>query len=88
MVGTKHSKARRQRLAHAPSAIPSPWLTANDAAQYLHRGRRFVRKEIAAGRLRAAIVGDRREILTRAEWLDAWVTDQARAVALPLRQRG
>jgi excisionase family DNA binding protein len=64
----------------------SPWLTAADAANYLKRGRRFVIREIHAGRLRAAVVGGRREFLTRAEWCDQWVEDQAAPVAV-LRRR-
>ena len=30
---------------------PSPWLTAAEAAAYLKRGKRFVLREIHAGRL-------------------------------------
>jgi excisionase family DNA binding protein len=69
------------------AAPPSPWFTAKDAARYLRHGERFIRGEIAAGRLRAARVGGRGEILTRAEWCDAWVTDRAHTVALPLKRR-
>jgi excisionase family DNA binding protein len=60
--------------------VPSPWMNSTTAAAYLQRGRRFVLKEIHAGRLRAATVGGRREILTRREWCDAWVDAQARPV--------
>jgi len=71
----------------AASKIASPWLTATEAAKYLKRGRRFVLKEIHAGRLRAAHVGGRGEILTRPEWLDEYVGTQAPVVPLPRRQR-
>lgn len=64
----------------------TPWLTAAEAAAYLRRGRRFVLREIHAGRLRAARIGGRGEILTKAEWCDAWVTAQADAVPVPIRQ--
>jgi excisionase family DNA binding protein len=67
-------------------ATPSPWLTLRDAATYLKRGRRFIRNEITAGRLRAAIVGGRREILTRRDWCDDWVIDQAKPIVLPTRR--
>lgn len=50
--------------------LASPLLTAAEAATYLKRGRRFIIREIHAGRLRAAVVGGRREILTRPEWCD------------------
>jgi excisionase family DNA binding protein len=63
----------------------SPWLTTKEAAAYLKHGRRFLLREIHAGRLRAAIVGGRREVLTRAEWCDAWVQDQARPIMLQRR---
>lgn len=71
----------------AAAKIVSPWMTTAAAAQYLHRGRRFVLKEIHAGRLRAATVGGRGEILTRPEWCDDWVANQAPVVPLPRRQR-
>jgi len=65
----------------------SPWMNVKVAALYLGRGRRFVRKEIAAGRLRAAIIGGRREVMTRREWCDAWVETLARVVPSPSRSR-
>ena len=57
--------------------VGSPWMSSSEAAAYLKRGRRFVLREIHAGRLRAAYVGGRREILTKADWCDAWVESQA-----------
>jgi len=70
----------------APRAIvSSPWLTAAEAAAYLKRGRRFVLREIHAGRLRAARIGGRGEILTRREWCDAYVDDQAAPVTVRRR---
>ena len=63
----------------------SPWMTTKEAAAYLKKGRRFVLREIHSGRLRAAIVGGRREVLTRAEWCDCWVQDQARPITLHRR---
>lgn len=68
-------------------AADSPWLTAAEAAEYLKRGRRFVLREIHAERLRAARIGGRGEILTRREWLDAWVQDQAAPIAVSTRRR-
>ena len=47
----------------------------------------FVLREIHAGRLRAAVVGGRREILTRRDWCDQWVIDQATPIVLPARRR-
>ncbi|HXG89317.1 MAG TPA: helix-turn-helix domain-containing protein [Vicinamibacterales bacterium] len=68
------------------SVQPSPWLTASEAAEYLKRGRRFVLREVHAGRLRAARIGGRGEILTRGEWCDQYVTDQASPVAVASRR--
>lgn len=63
----------------------SPWMTAAEAANYLKRGRRFVLREIHAGKLRAARIGGRGEILTSRAWCDAYVTDQARPI--PMQRR-
>jgi excisionase family DNA binding protein len=67
----------------------TPWMNARQAAKYLQRGRRFVLREIAAGRLQAARIGGRGEILTRREWCDAWVEAQTKPVnvTLPTRRR-
>lgn len=67
----------------APS---TPWLTATEAASYVKRGRRFVLREIKAGRLQAARIGGRGEILTRREWLDEWVSARAVPMLLPTRR--
>lgn len=60
--------------------VASPWMSSVEAAAYLKRGRRFVLREIHAGRLRAARIGGRGEILTTAAWCDAWVEGQAQPV--------
>lgn len=65
----------------------SPWLTLKQASAYARRGSRFLRREIAVGRLRAARIGGRGEILTRAEWLDSWIEAQADPVLVPVRRR-
>lgn len=67
--------------------IDSPWLTAADAANYLKRGKRFVLREIHAGRLRAALIGGRREVMTSREWCDQYVIDQAAPIAFTNRRR-
>lgn len=66
---------------------PSPWLTLAQAAAYVHRGRRFLRCEVKKGRLRAALVGGRREILTRREWLDDYLEAQAAPIDFHSRRR-
>jgi excisionase family DNA binding protein len=60
----------------------SPWMNAERAARYLSKGRDFVRREVQAGRLRAARIGKRGDILTRAEWLDDYVTERASPITV------
>jgi len=73
-------------IATAPAT--SPWLTAAEAATYARRGRRFLLREIHAGRLRAAKIGGRGEILTRREWVDAWIQELATPIVMtPTRRR-
>ena len=65
----------------------SPWLTAGEAGEYLKRSKRYIHAEIKAGRLRAARIGGRKEVLTRREWLDQYVEDQAVPVMVAARRR-
>jgi excisionase family DNA binding protein len=71
----------------------SPWLRIGEAAQYARCGRKLLYREVAAGRLRAARVGGRREIRTRREWLDEWLQatvggDPQVVVPFEARKRG
>ena len=65
----------------------SPWMTVHEAAAYTHRGRRYLRKQVEAGKLRAAVVGGKKELLFKAEWLDLWLEELARPVMFQLRRR-
>lgn len=67
------------------SDLQSPWMTAKEAAEYLKRGRRFVLREIHAGRLRAAKIGGRGEILTSRQWCDQFITDLAKPITMQRR---
>lgn len=64
----------------------SPWKTLTEAGARIGRGKRFLRREWKAGRLRGAVIGSRKEILTRDEWIDDWVADQVKPVDV-LRRR-
>jgi excisionase family DNA binding protein len=68
-------------------ATASPWLTIEQAAAYTHRGRRYLRKQVENGKLRAATVGGRRELLFRVEWLDEHLEACAAPVLVPMRKR-
>ncbi len=65
----------------------SLWLTAAEAASIVKRGRRFVIREAKAGRLRAARIGGRGELLTCHAWLTEWVEAQAQPVTLSVARR-
>jgi hypothetical protein len=71
-------------------AADSPWMTAEEIAAYLPgrtRSKRFVLKQVKAGRLRAARLGGRGEVVSRREWVDQYIQDQATPVMLPSRRR-
>jgi excisionase family DNA binding protein len=72
-------------MTAAPMA--SPWLTLSEAATYARRGRRFLAREVKCGRLQAARVGGRGEIVLRREWIDRWIEDQATPVMVGVRRR-
>jgi excisionase family DNA binding protein len=61
----------------------TPWLRIKEAAAYARCGRKLLYREIAAGRLRAARVGGRREIRLRQQWIDDWLEATTRIVEQP-----
>jgi excisionase family DNA binding protein len=65
----------------------SPWLTLGEAGPYVHKGKRFLVREVKAGRLKAARVGGRGEYLTRRDWLDQWVESMASPIPVLVRRR-
>ncbi len=52
----------------------SDWLIPDAAAREASVGKRTIYREIAAGRLKAARIGGRREIRIHRDWLHAWLT--------------
>jgi excisionase family DNA binding protein len=64
-------------VALPPAAPSSPWLTVREAARHARVGVKCIYREVAASRLRAARVGNRRDLRLRAEWIDAWLTASA-----------
>ena len=51
----------------------TPWLIPKQAAARAQVGIKTIYREVAAGRLKAARVGGRRELRLRAEWIDEWL---------------
>jgi hypothetical protein len=62
-------------------------MNARETAAYVKRGRGVVLREIRAGRLKAARIGGRGEILTRREWCDEWIERQTTPVLVAPRRR-
>jgi excisionase family DNA binding protein len=70
----------------APEAA-SPWLTLAEACQVAQCGPKLLRREIKAGRLRAARIGGRRDIRVHRDWIDAWLQASAQPIEIrPLRE--
>jgi hypothetical protein len=67
--------------------MDSPWMNLRTGAAYAHRHPQTLAKEIKAGRLRAARVGQRREYFLLKEWIDEWMESQATPIVIPVRRR-
>ena len=63
----------RARMAPTP-VLASPWLTVKEAAERARCGVKTVYREVAAGRLKAARIGGRRELRFLADWIDQWLS--------------
>ena len=59
------------------SDLASPWLTVREAAARARCGPKLLYREVSARRLRAAVVGGRRALRFRVEWIDNWLEAQA-----------
>lgn len=55
----------------------SPWLTPPEAADYARCSVKSVYRAAETGKLRVVRLSGRRKILTRAEWIDAWLLGEA-----------
>jgi excisionase family DNA binding protein len=65
--------------------IPSPWWKTRQAALYAQCSAKLLYREIAAGRLRAARLGSRRDLRFSKEWLDDWLTASATPIEIGRR---
>ena len=82
--GTRRSRAAGRAASNSLDGdrghMTPTWLTLAQAAARAQVAAATVRREIKAGRIRAARVGGRRSIRLRPEWVDAWLD----AVAQPI----
>jgi hypothetical protein len=65
----------------------TPWRTLREASARARRGPRYLKKEIKAGRLRAAQVGGRKEHVLRDEWIDEWLESLSKPIEVFARRR-
>jgi len=80
MAGRRDPTPREAALA-----LESPWLTAREAAAYVHRHYETILHEMRVGRLRHAVVSDSNRRLTTKAWCDEWVTRRAALVEVAPR---
>lgn len=75
-------------MSELPRHTPTRrWRNAKQAGERINKSPRFIVREVRAGRLRAARIGGRGEILTCDEWLDEYVERQAQPVSVvPLKK--
>jgi len=58
----------------------SPWLTVKEAAARARCGAKTIYREVRAGRLRAARIGNRRDLRFHATWIDEYLERSATPV--------
>ena len=63
-----------QSFPERSPSLSSPWLTVKEAADRARCGVKTVYREVAAGRLKAARIGGRRELRFLAAWVDQWLS--------------
>jgi excisionase family DNA binding protein len=63
----------------------SPWLTVKEACPIAKCGAKLLYREIAAGRLRAARIGNRRDLRIHRQWIDDWLTASSKPVEVTRR---
>ncbi len=62
-------------VPHDNEVSTTPWLTVHQAAKRAQVSVKTIYREAAAGRLRVARVGGRRELRLLAVWIDQWLLD-------------
>ena len=68
----------------AATTTATPWMTVSEAAARARCGRKTLFRAIAAGRLRASRIDQRRAIRVHVEWLDAFLIAAATPAVVEL----
>jgi excisionase family DNA binding protein len=61
------------------------WLTVAESAAIAKCGKKLVYREIKAGRLRAARIGNRRDLRIHRTWIDDWLERSATPIIVNTR---
>lgn len=67
---------------------PSPWMTPKEAAARARCGVKLIYRAVQAGHLKAAHLGYRRDIRTKADWVDAWLEQMSEPRPVAVRNQG
>ena len=58
----------------------SRWLTVKEASRRAKCGAKLLYRELQAGRLRAARIGNRRDLRIHIDWVDQWLEASSKPV--------
>lgn len=64
----------------------TPWLTVAECCPIAKCGKQLIYREIKAGRLRAARIGNRRELRIHRDWIDQWLEASAKPIDVTPRR--
>ena len=81
MTSDNHTKNEVKEVNKCTN-VTSPWLTKNQARQYLQIDIHELDKLIDSGKIRAVRRG-KRTVFTKTEWLDAWMESLPSAAKVP-----
>jgi excisionase family DNA binding protein len=67
--------------------VSTSWLTVREAAQHARCGSKVIYRAVRAGKLKAAVVGGRRELRFLPEFVDEWLLATLKPVILDTNAR-